>query len=303
MPNLSQQLDMKHLRLVDTLYKEGNLSEAAKHLNLTQSALSHQLKNLESYCDQPLFHRQGKRMVPTQAGKRLLNSAQSILDELNTLADDMKGLARGIEGSITLSSECYTCFQWLPRVIPLFESQYPNVPVNVNPNVSPNLLEDLESGALDMAISMSLVPKKFHRIPLFQDELVVLAHPQSPLAKQARIDPLQLLDQTLIVYPNSKEALLNLLFHKTHERPRRIVEMPLTEGILEWCAAGLGVTVMARWAAQRHIKSGDLVPVSIDLPWTHRTWHAVTLTEELPDYMRCFIDLVISHPPVVAARQ
>lgn len=298
MTNLSQQLDMKHLRLVDTLYREGNLSQAAKHLNLTQSALSHQLKNLESYCDQPLFHRQGKRMVPTQAGKRLLRSAQSILDELNTLADDMKGLARGIEGSITLSSECYTCFQWLPRVIPQFQSQYPNVPVNVNPNVSPNLLEDLENGALDMAISMSFVPKKFHRIPLFKDELVVLAYPQNPLAKQASIDPHQLLDQTLIVYPNSKETLLNLLFHKTHERPGRIVEMPLTEGILEWCAAGLGITVMARWAAQRHIKSGDLLPVSINLPWTNRTWHAVTLTEELPDYMRYFIDLVISHPPV-----
>jgi LysR family transcriptional regulator for metE and metH len=298
MPNLSQQLDMKHLRLVDTLYKEGNLSQAAKCLNLTQPALSHQLKNLESYCDQPLFHRQGKRMVPTQAGKRLLSSSQSILDELNILADDMKGLARGIEGSITLSSECYTCFQWLPRVIPQFASQYPNVPVNVNPNVSPNLLKDLEAGALDMAISMSFVPQKFHRIPLFKDELVVLVHPQNPLAKQARIDPHQLLDQTLIVYPNSKDTLLNLLFHKTHERPRRIVEMPLTEGILEWCAAGLGITVMARWAAQRHIKSGDLLPVSIDLSWTHRTWHAVTLTKELPDYMRCFIELVISHPPV-----
>lgn len=300
MPKLSQQLDMKHLRLVNTLYKEGNLSEAAKHLNLTQSALSHQLKNLERYCDQPLFHRQGKRMVPTQAGKRLLSSSQSILDELNKLADDMKGLARGIEGSITLSSECYTCFQWLPRVIPLFESQYPNVPVNVNPNVSPNLLEDLEAGAFDMAISMSFVPPKFHRVPLFKDELVLLAHPQSPLAKQASVHPQLLLDQTLIVYPNSKEALLNLLFHKTYERPGRIVEMPLTEGILEWCAAGLGVTVMARWAAQRYIKSGDLLPVSIDLPWTNRTWHAVTLMEELPEYMRCFIDLVIRHPPINA---
>jgi LysR family transcriptional regulator for metE and metH len=297
MPNLIHQLDIKHLRLVSAISKEGNLSLAAKFLNLTQSALSHQLRNLEKYCDQALFLRHGKRMVLTKAGKRLLNSSEVILKELESLSVDMKDLAQGVAGSITLSTECYTCYQWLPRVIPLFEKKYPNVPIKVQTSVSEHLLDDLGNGDFDIAITMSLVPDKFQSIPLFQDEMVVLVNPDSHLAKKDTVTVQEMLNESFIVYPNGKNRLFDLLFYRTHERPSRFIEMPLTEGILEWCAAGMGIAVMARWAAKRYIDSGEIIPLSIDLPWTKRNWNAVTLKQELPEYMQYFVSLVAQNPP------
>jgi LysR family transcriptional regulator for metE and metH len=297
MPNLIHKLDIKHLRLVASISKEGNLSLAAKKLNLTQSALSHQLRNLENYCNQALFLRHGKRMLPTEAGKRMLHSSDSILTELKSLSTEMKDIAQGITGSITLSTECYTCYHWLPRVIPLFGQEYPHVPVKIQTSVADRLLENLEKGELDIAITMSPVSDKFQSFPLFQDELVVLVHPNSHLAKQESIAVQQMLNEKFIVYPNDKKRLFDSLFYNTHKRPSGTIEMPLTEGILEWCAAGLGITVMARWAARRYIDSGEIIPLSIDLSWTKRHWNAVTLKQALPDYIQYFMSLVAQNPP------
>lgn len=297
MPNLIHQLDIKHLRLVSAISTEGNLSLAAKFLNLTQSALSHQLRNLEKYCDQALFLRHGKRMVLTKAGKRLLNSSEVILNELESLSVDMEDLAQGVTGSITLSTECYTCYQWLPRVIPLFEKKYPSVPIKVQASEPEQLLGGLESGDIDIAITMSPVPDNFQILPLFQDEMVVLVNPGSHLAKKDTVTVQEILNESFIVYPNGKNRLFDLLYYKTNGRPSRFIEMPLTEGILEWCAAGMGIAVMARWAAKRYIDSGDIVPLSIDLPWTKRNWNAVSLKQELPEYMQYFVSLVAQNPP------
>ena len=297
MAELSQQLGIKHLRLVQAITQYGNLSNASKQLNLTQSALSHQLKNLEEVCNQPLFHRSRQKMIPTAAGERVINSSKLILAELALLESDLHRFASGAEGSIKLSSECYTSFHWLPKAIEKFETRFPKVQIKIDAPVSSNIFDRLADGQIDLAITMYKGPEEFHSFPLFQDELVVLAHPNNVLAKEKKISIPQLLNETLIVYPHGKDKLFKLLFGSTGGFPVNVVEMPLTEGILEWCSAGLGVAITASWAATRYINNQELVSIPIDSCGTKRTWHGLTLKQDMPVYLSDFIEMITQNTP------
>lgn len=299
MSPLSNRLEIKHFRLIEAIAREGNLSAAAKWLNLTQPALSHQLKNLESHCGRALFHRHGKKMVITASGHRLLEASHAILADIRALSMDMERLANGLDGQLRISTECYTCYHWLPRVLPAYRKAFPEVSLDIRSNMSDRLLEELEQGKLDLAITMSPANSKFSSFPLFEDDLVVFVPKEHPLAKEAELSAEHLSEETLILYPNGKERLLKLLFRDADCQPASIIEMPLTEAIFEWCAAGLGVSVLARWAGKRYVDSGELVAVPLDLPWTKRTWNAVTLKQELPRHMAQFIELVRKHPPSI----
>src|SRR3954463_10544691 len=88
-------LETRHLRLVEAVADQGNLTRAGSRLNLTQSALSHQLLELEGRLRVPLFHRLGKRMVPTGAGQPLPDAARQTLPLLRSAEEELRRLASG----------------------------------------------------------------------------------------------------------------------------------------------------------------------------------------------------------------
>src|SRR5580765_3953113 len=102
------ELEVRHLRLVMAVAEEGSVTAASRRLHVTQSALSHQLRDAEEKVGAPLFLRLSKRMVPTPAGERLLQSARMVLGELERTSREISG--KGDAGMIRLSTECYTCY-------------------------------------------------------------------------------------------------------------------------------------------------------------------------------------------------
>lgn len=297
MESLLKRLEIRHLRLVSAVASTGSLSAAAKGLHLTQSALSHQLKVLEETLAGSLFHRHGKKMVITPLGRRVLEAAEKILGELASMSDDLNHLKQGGDACIRMATECYTSFHWLPRVIPLYQQQHPGVRIQLQPEISNDLSRQLEFGELDIAIRMSPASDKFSNHLLFSDDMVVVMSSNHALAQSDSILPEQLLDQHLLLYHSGKTRLLRAMFNDLQISKLNVTEMPLTEAILEWCSANLGVTVMARWAAKRWVDSGDVVLRPLDAQWSIRHWHAVTLKQDMPSYLEDFLDLLKAHPP------
>ncbi|HWJ29266.1 MAG TPA: LysR family transcriptional regulator, partial [Flavisolibacter sp.] len=114
-------IGLHHLRLLSTITKEGTLTRAAQSLHLTQSALSHQLKELESELGTSVFERKGKKLELSNEGNRFLVSAEKILAELRSLELDIKGFKEGKKGTLRISTQCYTAYHWLPRIIKYYK--------------------------------------------------------------------------------------------------------------------------------------------------------------------------------------
>ena len=290
------ELEIRHLRLMDMIAREGGLTAASKHLFVTQSALSHQLREMEERLGTPLFLRVKRRLLLTEAGRRLLKSARAVLSELNGAEEDVRRLATGKEGVLRISTQCNTCYHWLPAVIQKFNKKHPCVDVQINVEATRDPYAALWNGHLDLAFLFSVPQKQgLTLFPLFRDECVALLHPEHPLATRDFLTPGDFLDQNLILYLTPKEE--SLIFQKVLSpagiSPAKITQVMLSEAIVEMVKAGLGISVMSRWFSAPFVREKSLTAVRVTRRGLIRSWVAATIAKNNPPvYMEEFSTLV-----------
>src|SRR5215210_8184117 len=146
------KLEIRHLKLIKAIAREGSVTRAGNRLHLTQSALSHQLRDAEEKLGVQLFTRLNKRMILTPAGERLLSSADAVLDEIKRAEEDIRQIALSREGILRLSTECYTCYHWLPSMLNVFQQKFPRIEVQIVVEATRKPLDALLDGKLDLAI-------------------------------------------------------------------------------------------------------------------------------------------------------
>jgi len=289
-------LEVKHLQLVEALAAYGTLTNAGKHLNLTQSALSHQLVELERRLGTPLFHRIGRRLVPTLAGDRLLRSATRTLSILRRTESSLKRIAAGHEALLRFSTACYTTYHWLSPLLEEYARRCPKVDVQVVAEATGRPIDALLTGKIDVGIVSDVISdERIDFVPLFQDEVVLIVPPTHRLASRSFVAAQDLADEHLLVY--TEPRVDNVIFRRVLDPagivPRRVSAIQLTEAIVEMVKAGLGVAAMARWAVDPYVRAGNLVGVRITPEGLHRAWHAATLRQQAPPlYVREFCRLL-----------
>lgn len=296
----AMDLEVRHLKLVSAVADVGSLTRAGDRLHLTQSALSHQLRDIESRLGAALFLRVGKRLVLTPAGERLLVSARDVLERLERTERDIREMGRDRAGLLRLTTECYTCYHWLPALLTRYRRRFPRVEVRIDVEATRRPIEMLLAGRIDLALMST--PVRDRRIvvsPVFEDELVVIAAPSHPFARRAHVRPADMHGETLLVYPPREESsVLNEVLLPAGAVPGRVEEVMLTEAITELVKAGLGVSVIARWAVRPLVASGALVARRFTARGIHRRWSAA-MPKDLAktDYIREFIDLLAKNAP------
>ncbi len=297
-------LEVRHLRLVSAVAELGSLTRAGDRLHLTQSALSHQLRDIESRLGAALFLRVGKRLVLTPAGERLLATARDVLDRLDRTEQDIHQMGKARAGMLRLTTECYTCYHWLPPLLVRYRQRFPQVEVRIDVGATGRPLDMLLAGKLDLAIMSTPVrDRRLVSRPVFDDELVVVAARDHRFAKQTHVRLSDLRDETLYVYPPKQESrvLQEVLVPSGHV-PARVEEVMLTESIAELVKAGLGVSVLARWAVQPLVDAGSIVIRPLTARGLRRQWRAVMLKDLAgADYIGEFIELLGKHAPTARA--
>jgi LysR family transcriptional regulator for metE and metH len=293
-------LEVRHLQLVAAVADVGSLTRAGDQLHLTQSALSHQLRDIESRLGAALFLRVGKRLVLTPAGERLLASATDVLERLERAEHDIREMGRDRAGSLRITTECYTCYHWLPPLLLRYRRTFPRVEVRIDVEATHHPVEMLLAGKIDLGLMST--PVKDRRLVsrrVFDDELVLIASTHHRFAQQTHVRLAQIKDETLFIYPPKAESgpLQNVLI-PAGAIPARIEEVQLTEAITELVKAGLGVAILARWAVQPLIDAGTIVGRSLPARGMHRVWSAV-MPKDLArtDYVNEFIELLEKHAP------
>jgi LysR family transcriptional regulator for metE and metH len=293
-------LEVRHLKLVQAVAAHGSLTRAGGELNLTQSALSHQLRDVETRLGTSLFLRVGKRMVLTPAGEQLLRSARDVLTIIDRAEQEVRRFAGSNGAVLRLSTECYTCYHWLPALLKAYARAHPNVDVQVDAEATPHPMPHVLDGRIDVAIVSD--PVRDRRVVtrrLFEDEMVVICAPTHPWASKAAIQAGDFATETLFIYPPKEESTIyQFILVPAGVRPAKLQQVQLTEAIIELVKAGMGVALLARWAVAPHVKAGTLAAVPLTRRGLKRTWSAATLKDvaRIP-YVRDFIDLVVKHPP------
>jgi LysR family transcriptional regulator, regulator for metE and metH len=293
-------LEMRHFRLVKAVAREGSMTRAANALNLTQPALSHQLAALEQQLQANLFQRTSRGMDLTDAGALLLQSAEVVLEELDRVSHRFEGTPLK-PATLRLSTECYTCYHWLPSRIRRFQERFPNVDVRVVVEATRKPLEALLAHHIDVAIVTETRARKNIRIrKLFEDELVAIVSPQHRLAAKTRLQVGDFAGETLITYSVPVEQLrfVQEFLAPAGIVPKRICQVELTEAIVEMVKANLGIAVLARWAVAPHLskgrsRSGSLKGLPVTSAGLRRQWYAATISSriEVP-HIKEFVALV-----------
>jgi LysR family transcriptional regulator for metE and metH len=295
-------LEVRHLQLVAAVAEVGSLTRAGDRLHLTQSALSHQLRDIEGRLGAPLFLRVGKRLVLTPAGERLLASAKDILARLEEAEHDIRRMGQEHAGVLRITTECYTCYHWLPPLLMRYRRKFPRVEVRIDVEATRHPIAMLLAGKIDLAIvSSPVTDRRLATKKVFEDELVLIASRHHRFAQQAHVRLTELRDETLFIYPPREESrFLHDVLLPAGITPARIEEVPLTEAITELVKAGLGVAVLAQWAVQPLIDAGSIVARPLTAHGRHREWRAV-MPKDLAktDHVREFIDLLEKHAPTV----
>ncbi len=292
-------LEIRHLKLVSAIAEQGSVTKAGHRLHLTQSALSHQLRDIEQRLGVGLFQRLGKKMVLTSAGERLLQSARVVLEELKSAEEEIQQTAAGRGGVLRISTECYTCYHWLPSQLKVFHSAYPKVEVRIVVEATRRPVPALLEGIIDLAIVGDLV--RNHKVryrPLFKDELMAVMEPGHPFASRPYLLAEDFVDQHLILYSGPKEDfdIFKRVFFPAGVSPQRVTHIEVTEAIVEMVKAGLGIGVMATWAAAPYIAAGEMRAVRVTKTGLERTWQAATLrTPAEPPYQLEFIKLLLKN--------
>jgi LysR family transcriptional regulator for metE and metH len=298
-------LEVKHLRLVDAVANYGSLTNASKHLHLTQSALSHQLNELERRLGIPLFHRVGRRLVPTVAGEQLMGAAKQALTVLRGAERSLRRLAAGEEAVLRLTTECYTAYHWLPPILEEFARRCPKVEVQIVAQAARFPIRSLLAGKVDVAV-MHDVPAddRVQAIPLFEDDMLVVVAPGHSLAGEPFVCAEDFADEHLLMYTasTSDSVLFNRVLGPAGITPRRISAIQLTEAILEMVKAGLGISVLARWAVEPLLREGTIAARPLTRDGLRRQWSAVVLKQaSTPLYIREFCRLLVPGPAALSS--
>jgi LysR family transcriptional regulator for metE and metH len=232
-------------------------------------------------------------MVPTAAGARILESAEEILSSIRVLDEDLKGIALGRRGTLRLTASCYTCYHWLPEVLPAFRAEYPDVHVALLPERATRALSALVAGDVDVVLTYEEMATDTHldALPLFADEQVLVVAPGHRLAGRSFVEAEDVAEEHLMLHFGSYEQSLftrSVLMPKG-VRPARVSELRFTEGILGLVAAGAGVAVVTRWTAAPEIASGRVVALRLGELGLYREWKAVRLrSDDAPEYVDAF---------------
>jgi len=289
------KLETRHLRLVVAIADYGSLTRAGHQLHLTQSALSHQLSDLESQLGVKLFERLGKRMEPTLAGERLIARARVAIQQLREMEHEVKQVASGREAVVRLATECYTCYHWLPQVLKAFGERFPKIELQIVPGATNRPIRALLAGKIDVAVVMRLPrDRRIDATPLFDDELVAVMAPKHPLASRTYLEASDFAHEHLLNYsPPEESYLYQHLLTPAGVAPRQLSLIQLTEAMVELAKAGIGICVLARWAVEPHVRAGTLRGVPLTKAGLSRRWYSATRAmKNKPQHLREFEQFV-----------
>ncbi len=286
-------MELKYFKLIKTIADEGSIANSSEKLFLTQSALSHQLKELEQQLGFKVFHRSRNKWKLTEEGAELNSLGNTVLNNIEKGFKNIEQIRSGSVGSIKISTECYSFYQGLPGFIQKMGLLYPDIKVDLILEATHQPISKILSNDIDMAI-VSTKPANdlLSYTEIFEDEIYAIMHNENPLNKLDFLEASHFSNVHLIIhsFPLETVSVYEQFLKPNNVTPIKLSAVPLTEVALEMVHANMGLMCMPKWALKSFHLSNDLIFKRIKKNGLKRTHYLVTKEENTSKkYIRDFI--------------
>ncbi|PYC68108.1 LysR family transcriptional regulator [Micromonospora arborensis] len=246
-------MELRQLRYFEAVARHGGFTRAAEHLRVAQSAISAQVRALETDIGAELFARTTRRVSLTAAGELLLHRVRRVLNELDGARGDLADLAAVLSGQVTIGATAVVGGFDLPAALASFHSRHPGVALTLRSGLIAPLLADLDAGSLDFVVGPvhNDLPSRFSARRVGREEVVLILPSGHRLAGSRPIPFADLRDESFVCLPagSGLRAILDGAAHRAGFEPRVPFETHGPASIRELVSAGLGVALLARTAA------------------------------------------------------
>lgn len=259
-------LERIHLDILVAVTRHGSLTAAAETLHLTQSALSHSIRKLEDGLGVALWRREGRQLLPTQAGDYLVSVANRLAPQLSQAEERLRDFAAGRRGTLRIGMECHPCSQWLLKIVAPYLDAWPKVDVDVKQRFQFGGIGALIGHEIDLLVTPDPVRKAGLRFePVFDYEQVLVVGPRHRLRHADHVRPQDLADEILITYPVPIDRLDVYASFLTPAGilPKRHRSIETTDIMLQMVASGRGVAALPRWLVTEYVGRLDLTAVKL----------------------------------------
>lgn len=288
-----RMIELRHLRSIVAIAETGSISKAGKRMNLSQPALSHQIRTLEEQLGAELFRRKTNPLRLSKSGERLLQVAYKVEELVAQCERDLARMVDGRVGKLRIAVECHSCFDWLMPSMDAFREAWPEVEMDLVSGFQPDPVGLLTTDFADLVVvseAKSRPGVTFH--PIFRYEVLALLARDHPLAKKPYLTAKDFAKETLVTYPIPDERidiLREVLLPSGVEPPRRTTE--LTVAILQLVASRRGIAAMPGWAVQPYLDRNYVLARPVRRAGLFSNLYAATTTAEAAAvYMVEFLD-------------
>lgn len=291
-PKKNESMDTQLLQAFTAVIERGTFSGAAEALHLTQPAVSKRVALLEQQLDYRLFDRVGRRVVLTEAGRRLLPHAQAVLRELRAARRDMQDLRGGVSGLLSMGISHHLGLHRLPPLLRQFTERYPDVRLDIRFLDSEAAYEQVLRGEVDIG-AITLAPEErpsLRQQTIWLDELAVVVAARHPLASHQRVGLATLSAQRAILpgFETYTGRIVKALFDAEKLPLDLTMSTNYLETIRAMVAIGLGWSVLPTT-----LLGPDLAPLMLDGVQLRRQLGLVTHRDRsLSNAAQAFVDLV-----------
>jgi DNA-binding transcriptional LysR family regulator len=273
-------MEVRQLQIFRTLAEELNFTRTAEKVHTVQSNVTAQIKALEEELGMPLFDRLGRRVSLTDAGRNFLPFASQALAAMD---QGQRAIETGAEpsGPLRIGAPESVLTYRLPQVLHAFRRHFPHVELIFSPYIGTAFALELESGKLDMAITMadSMPSPNIKAVRLRTEQVFLLADPTHPLASKRSVKPSDLAGQNLLLTESGcgYRQKLDRILALANIRPANVTEFSSVEAIRECISLGMGLgllpaIVVARELRQHHLKALNWAGPPLDIA-TSIIWH------------------------------
>ena len=268
------------------VYEMKSFSKAAVAKFMTQSAMSHLIKNLEDELGVRLFNRQGKSVLPTPSGRLLYSHAKKILDQYKVMENAIYSSVNMVKGALTLGATITISTYLLQQVFYSFSRKYPDVTIGLTVSNTEKIINDLQDVNIEIGIvEGNLKNPTIHSEVIAEDEIVIIASDDNPLSAKKNVTLNDLASQVFIMpEPGSGTREFIDDFLREIEMPPEDARISMTLGspelILQMVKSGVGISFVSKWSAFQALKDGSIKQLQVPGRRLRRKFYLLRIGKE-----------------------